>query len=102
MDKNKIKVALLGLGRIGQMHAKNLIENREFELKYVFDLNKDLLKKISNKYNVTSINKPDLAFNDRNIDCIFIASSTPTHLKFIEQGVKKNKIIFWKFHRQPN
>ena len=53
MDKNKIKVALLGLGRIGQMHAKNLIENREFELKYVFDLNKDLLKKISNKYNVT-------------------------------------------------
>ena len=63
MDKNKIKVALLGLGRIGQMHAKNLIENREFKLKYVFDLNKDLLKKISNKYNVTSINKPDLAFS---------------------------------------
>ena len=94
MDKNKIKVALLGLGRIGQMHAKNLIENREFKLKYVFDLNKDLLKKISNKYNVTSINKPDLAFNDKDIDCIFIASSTPTHLKFIEQGVKLNKIIF--------
>ena len=46
MDKNKIKVALLGLGRIGQMHAKNLIENREFKLKYIFDLNKDLLKKI--------------------------------------------------------
>ena len=94
MDKNKIKVALLGLGRIGQMHAKNLIENREFKLKYIFDLNKDLLKKISNKYNVTSINKPDLAFNDKDIDCIFIASSTPTHLKFIEQGVKQNKIIF--------
>ena len=94
MDKNKIKVALLGLGRIGQMHAKNLIENREFKLKYIFDLNKDLLKKISNKYNVTSINKPDLAFNDKDIDCIFIASSTPTHLKFIEQGIKKNKIIF--------
>ena len=37
MDKNKIKVALLGLGRIGQMHAKNLIENREFKLKYVPD-----------------------------------------------------------------
>jgi myo-inositol 2-dehydrogenase/D-chiro-inositol 1-dehydrogenase len=94
VDKNKIKVALLGLGRIGQMHAKNLIENREFKLKYIFDLNKDLLKKISNKYNITSINKPDLAFNDKEIDCIFIASSTPTHLKFIEQGVKQNKIIF--------
>ena len=67
---------------------QNLIENREFELKYVFDLNKDLLKKISNKYNATSINNPDLAFNDKDIKCIFIASSTPTHLKFIEKGVK--------------
>ena len=94
MDKNKIKVALLGLGRIGQMHAKNLIENNDFKLKYVFDINKNLSKKISNKYNVTSINKPDLGFNDKDIDCIFIASSTPTHLKFIEKGIKKNKIIF--------
>jgi len=94
VDKNKIKVALLGLGRIGQMHAKNLIENNDFKLKYVFDINKNLSKKISNKYNVTSINKPDLGFNDKDIDCIFIASSTPTHLKFIEKGIKKNKIIF--------
>ncbi len=94
MDKNKIKVALLGLGRIGQMHAKNLIENNDFKLKYVFDINKNLSKKISKMYNASSINNPDLAFNDKDINCIFIASSTPTHLKFIEKGIKKNKIIF--------
>ena len=38
MGKNKIKTALFGLGRIGQMHANNLQKNSEFELKYVFDL----------------------------------------------------------------
>ena len=46
MDKNKIKVALLGLGRIGQMHAKNLIENREFKLKYMDDF-LDYIKKLN-------------------------------------------------------
>ena len=43
MGKNKIKTALFGLGRIGQMHANNLRKNSEFELKYVFDLNKNQL-----------------------------------------------------------
>ena len=45
MGKNKIKTALFGLGRIGQMHANNLRKNSEFELKYVFDLNKNLSNK---------------------------------------------------------
>ena len=31
MGKNKINVALLGLGRIGQMHAENLIKHRKFK-----------------------------------------------------------------------
>ncbi len=94
MGKNKIKTALFGLGRIGQMHANNLRKNSEFELKYVFDLNKNLSNKISKKLNSISINNPDIAFKDNEIRCIFIASSTSTHLKFIEKGVKYRKVIF--------
>ena len=37
MGKNKINVALLGLGRIGQMHAENLTNHKSFYLKYTFD-----------------------------------------------------------------
>ncbi len=94
MGKNKIKTALFGLGRIGQMHADNLRKNNEFDLKYVFDLNKNLLNKISKRFNAISINNPDIAFKDNEIRCIFIASSTSTHLKFIEKGVKYKKVIF--------
>ena len=94
MGKNKIKTALFGLGRIGQMHANNLRKNSEFELKYVFDLNKNLSNKISKKFNTISINNPDIAFKDNEIRCIFIASSTSTHLKFIEKGAKYKKVIF--------
>ena len=35
MGKNLINIALFGLGRIGQMHARNLVNHPEFNLKYV-------------------------------------------------------------------
>ena len=50
MGKNIVNVALFGLGRIGQMHAKNLILHPKFNLIYVYDINKKLSKKMSNKY----------------------------------------------------
>ena len=44
-----INVALFGLGRIGQMHADNLIANPNFNLKYIFDIDLKLSKKLSKK-----------------------------------------------------
>ena len=41
MGKNIINIALFGLGRIGQMHAINLIDHKDFNLKYIFDNNQD-------------------------------------------------------------
>ncbi len=94
MGKNLINIALFGLGRIGQMHADNLIANPNFNLKYIFDIDLKLSKKLSKKYSCDAIQAPNLAFKDKDIKCIFIASSTATHLKFIEEGVKNKKIIF--------
>ena len=37
MGKNQINVALLGLGRIGQKHAENLINHKSFKLKYTLN-----------------------------------------------------------------
>ena len=90
MGKNLINIALFGLGRIGQMHARNLVNHPEFNLKYVFDID----KKLSNKYKSLSINNPEIALKDKNIKSIFIASSTPTHTKFISSAAKYNKVIF--------
>jgi myo-inositol 2-dehydrogenase/D-chiro-inositol 1-dehydrogenase len=94
MGKNIINIALFGLGRIGQMHADNLLNNKNFNLKYIFDKDQKLTKKLSKKYNSTSIQNPKIAFKDQNIKCIFIASSTNTHLKFIEEAVVNKKVVF--------
>ena len=94
MGKNIINIALFGLGRIGQMHANNLINHKDFNLKYIFDKDQKLTKKLSKKYNSIGIQNPKIAFKDKNIKCIFIASSTNTHLKFIEEAVVNRKVVF--------
>ena len=94
MGKNKINTALLGLGRIGQMHAVNLINHPEFNLKYVFDINKNLTRKIAKKFSSLSISSPNDAFKDKSIKCIFIATSTKTHLKYIDEATRNKKVVF--------
>lgn len=89
-----INVALLGLGRIGLMHGENLISHKNFNLKYTFDINKNLADKIAKKFNTISIQTPKVAFEDKDIDVIFIASSTPTHIDLISEAAKHKKIIF--------
>ena len=94
MGQNQINIALLGLGRIGQMHALNLINHPEFNLKYTFDIDKNLNKKFGKKYKSIPINNPNVAFNDKSIKCIFIATSTRTHLNYIDKAVRNKKVVF--------
>ena len=96
MGKNLINVALFGLGRIGLMHANNLINNKNFNLKYIFDVNKKLAKKVSKNLNCQNIENPQIAYKDKKIDCIFISSTTSTHLKFIYESIKVTKQYFVK------
>jgi len=83
MGKNIVNVALFGLGRIGQMHAENLLSHPRFNLIYVYDLNKKLSKKMSNKFKCVNLRNPEIAMKDKKVNVIFIATSTSTHLKFI-------------------
>ena len=89
-----INIALFGLGRIGLMHGKNLMRNKNFNLKYVYDINKNLSKKIAKKLKSIPIDYPSVAFKDKTVDSIFIASTTSTHIKLILEGVKNKKTIF--------
>ena len=94
MGQNQINIALLGLGRIGQMHALNLTNHPEFNLKYTFDIDKNLNKKLAKKHKSIPINNPNIAFHDKSIKCIFIATSTKTHLNYIDKAVRNKKVVF--------
>jgi myo-inositol 2-dehydrogenase/D-chiro-inositol 1-dehydrogenase len=89
-----INVALFGFGRIGQMHAENLDKNKEIKLLYVYEKVDQLSNKAKKLYNCKIEKDYKKIFNDKSVDIIFISSPTKTHLKFIEEGVKRKKTIF--------
>ena len=88
-----INVALFGFGRIGQMHAKNLIKNKEIKLLYVYEKIDQLSKKAKKLYGCKIEKNYNKIFNDENVDINFISSPTNTHIKLIEQGVKSKMTI---------
>ena len=45
-----INVALLGFGRIGQMHAENINKNKDLRLLYVYEKVDQLSKKAKHLY----------------------------------------------------
>jgi len=94
MGKSLINIALFGLGRIGQMHAENLLKHQSFNLRYIYDIDKKKIQKLSKIYNCDGIKNPSIAFKDKSIDIILIATSTSTHLRFLTQAVKNKKIVF--------
>jgi myo-inositol 2-dehydrogenase/D-chiro-inositol 1-dehydrogenase len=89
-----INVALFGFGRIGQMHGKNIFKHPKFNLKYVYDKDSSLAKKSEKSLKTKSIRNYKTALKDREVDVIFIASSTPTHINFIREAAAHQKTIF--------
>ena len=89
-----INIALLGFGRIGQMHAENINKNKDLKLLYVYEKIDLLCKKAVKLYNCKVENNYNKIFQDKNVDIIFISSSTNTHIKFIEESINYKKTIF--------
>ena len=89
-----INVALLGFGRIGQMHAENINKNKDLKLLFVYEKVDRLCKKAKNLYNCKIQTNYNKIFTDKAVDIIFISTPTHTHIKFIEEGMKSKKTIF--------
>ena len=45
---NKVRIAIIGCGRIGQMHARNIDLHEKTTLSCVYDVNSEFAEKIVN------------------------------------------------------
>ncbi len=87
------KIALLGCGRIGQMHADNLMAHPKVELVGVFDIYTPASQEVADQHGVRVYASPDDVFADHEIDAVLIATATPTHADFIEAAVAADKAV---------
>lgn len=88
-----LNVAVLGCGRIGQMHAANLALHDRTSLATVYDLDHSAAARVANQFGVAAAKSPNEVFSSNEVDAVLIASATPTHADFIEKAVAAGKAV---------
>lgn len=92
----KIKIGLIGAGRIGRFHAETIKANVDFvEIKSVADIFADNIKDWAAKLGIEHVYKDaSKMLEDKEIDAVLICSSTDTHSQLIIESAKAGKHIF--------
>ncbi len=88
-----LRVALLGAGRIGQVHARSIVESGEAELAWVCDPVADAARALAGRYAARWSPEPADAINDPSVDAVLIASATPTHIDLLRASVLAGKRV---------
>jgi myo-inositol 2-dehydrogenase/D-chiro-inositol 1-dehydrogenase len=92
----KIRIGIIGAGRIGKIHADNLLRLPQAEIVAVSDLFAGPeLEAWAHERGISSVTKDSSEIiANPNIDAIFICSSTDTHVPLIKQAAQAGKHIF--------
>ncbi|TYC52126.1 inositol 2-dehydrogenase [Rhodobacterales bacterium] len=88
-----VKVALLGAGRIGKVHAKAVAATGGAELVAVADAFPDAAEALAGSYGARVSTIDDIAAAD-NIDAVIVCTPTDTHADLIEKFAHAGKAIF--------
>lgn len=86
-----IRIAVLGCGRIGRMHAENIARHPRAELAGVFDVYGPAAADVAQSLDVANFTTAEALMACDSVDAILIATSTPTHADFIEQAAAAGK-----------
>lgn len=86
-------IALLGAGRIGQVHAANIASHSATTLWSVVDPNQEFATRLATQYQAR-LQSLDEAMTDPNVHAVLIASATDTHADLIEMAARHGKAIF--------
>ena len=86
-----LNIAVLGCGRIGQMHARNIARHPRAKLASVFDIDIGAAERIGRELNVPVATSIDEILASNAVDAILIATSTSTHADLLERAVAAGK-----------
>jgi myo-inositol 2-dehydrogenase/D-chiro-inositol 1-dehydrogenase len=87
-------VAVLGCGRIGRIHARNLARHPRARLVSLFDLANDVALEAASELGVKRAASLEEVWADRAVEAVLIATPTDTHVPLITAAVKAGKAVF--------
>lgn len=88
-----VRIAVLGCGRIGRMHAANIAGHPRARLAGVFDVHRPAAEDVSASLNARRFDSAESVLASADVDAVLIASSTPTHSDLIEAAVAAGKPV---------
>ncbi|GKU82721.1 inositol 2-dehydrogenase [Niallia sp. NCCP-28] len=91
----KVKIGIIGAGRIGKLHAENLVRLPSAEVTAISDIFADQIKEWAESIGIQDVyDNYKIIINNPEIDAVFICSSTNTHTQIIMEAAKAGKHIF--------
>lgn len=90
-----LNIAIVGFGYWGPNHARIVSQSKKSKLCYIIDKDSQALKLAKLKYpNTTLTTSLAKALNDKQLDCVIIASPTSTHAKIAKLALRYGKHVF--------
>jgi len=87
-----ISIALLGAGRIGQIHGRNIAASKRARLAGIADPMPDGANALS-KETGAPVRSADELIADKSIDAVLIGTPTDTHADYIDQAAATGKAV---------
>ncbi|VXB05228.1 Inositol 2-dehydrogenase [Arthrobacter sp. 9AX] len=88
-SERPLKVALFGSGRIGQVHARNILANPELELVLIADPFIEGAQKLAEGTGARAVATADEVFAEDDLDAIIVGSPTNTHVDLISRAAAR-------------
>ena len=88
-----VNFALFGAGRIGRMHAENLVRRSDAKLLYVVDTKPEAARALAEPLGARQASEAQ-AFGDPAVQAVLIASSTGSHADLSIAAARAGKAIF--------
>lgn len=88
-----LRIAVLGCGRIGRMHAANVAAHPRARLATVFDVHRPSAEEVASANGISAAESADAVFEASDVDAILVATATNTHADYIERAVAAGKPV---------
>ena len=88
-----VRFAVLGCGRIGRMHARNLARHPSVELVSVFDVLAGVAQEVAGALGVKAAASVEDVLADKSVEAVLIATPTDTHVPLLIAAAKAGKAV---------
>jgi myo-inositol 2-dehydrogenase / D-chiro-inositol 1-dehydrogenase len=89
-----INVALIGIGRIGRIHAANLAECPGARLCVICDARAEAAQTAARDLGTESSSSPQDVIRDKSIDAVFLCTPAHTHIDLAKEALGNGKYVF--------